>query len=1005
MLMLQRAAENVNPSECNDPAVLLACSLGSDSCPAACQKKADDENSDTEKKDTNRVIAGDLDISVVDYSSSVKSAPQGIFVANTLKFNASEKIQLDSLTLKRSGLGSQKSISKVWLEKNGVAVTNSASVSSDGLAVLNFKSNRDTISEATEYQLVVELNQGTQYQGDEFAFELKSAESTAKNTTISGTTTTYRVSNYQVVELTARVNAYNASTTEYDLGNASDYIIWEFSLESDSKSDDRDIYVKSLTFRNAGDLNFEDTFKNIVVYRDSKIVSKNVEINGKDITISLDKDTIKANRKAIYTIRAEVATLEDVGKTVQLTLQNTRDIIADEEDTSFRATISYIDPATQNPATSLTLNSYKFKGWKVTFESTSSFAKTVNAGIGSTDVVIAKGKLNVTEPVELPDLVIPYGTNWWQYAVGGVNSTLTASSSPVTLTTAIKRLVLKVGDKRYTADPANDGSFTFSDVVVRETSDVELLISLGSKVENGATITLPNIAAALIPNGKVWSYQNNDAQLKKTDIAGVIQTADVIVKTPKFAISSKNIDTQETVKNDSSVKTLMEGTLQAKENDVNVNSFVVTLVADGNAGNDDTVEIYLDIDGKSFANSNSISLKNGGSYSFNSLGTIKVGDSLPFALKVVPTVATEGVNIVLKAQAKGTDSNGNDAATSEEYSATLEVKWAATIEVLNTSSISDRVVEPTANATLYQGELNVKNGSTTLQWFAITNDANVGNALSISDYRLYVDGDLVASNNADPTFTSLTENLNQGKRKIEVKANVQAATTNTTVKTASKCIFNGDNTTDVPSLADEAACKAKAVYKSANVCTFNSTDVNVTAAANDDDCKALAVFTPAVYNSASANDFLYKVDSIAINGWTPVAKTANTYFAKGYFTLSKTSTSDSVLTVKLTNTSSKTIDISWISIDDGKSFASASINDQDVTGIDKTSATAQNWTVSPQSVAAGDSIEIQLIAAKDSTVKLTGISYSVTDGNKTYSYTVDNKITSIGSWWKFFSSK
>jgi len=42
--MLQRAAENVNPSECNDPAVLLACSLGSDSCPAACVKDSSDEN-------------------------------------------------------------------------------------------------------------------------------------------------------------------------------------------------------------------------------------------------------------------------------------------------------------------------------------------------------------------------------------------------------------------------------------------------------------------------------------------------------------------------------------------------------------------------------------------------------------------------------------------------------------------------------------------------------------------------------------------------------------------------------------------------------------------------------------------------------------------------------------------------------------------------------------------------------------------------------------------------
>jgi hypothetical protein len=154
MLMLQRAAETVSgDDECNDPAVLLACALGSTGCPAKCADKANEE-----KKDSTRVIAGDLDVSVADYSSDTKSAPRGIFTANTIKFNASESIQLDSLTLKRTGLGSQKSIKKVWLEKNGVAVTNSASVGSDGLAVLNFKSNRDTISSATEYQLAIELD-------------------------------------------------------------------------------------------------------------------------------------------------------------------------------------------------------------------------------------------------------------------------------------------------------------------------------------------------------------------------------------------------------------------------------------------------------------------------------------------------------------------------------------------------------------------------------------------------------------------------------------------------------------------------------------------------------------------------------------------------------------------------------------------------------------------------------------------------------------------------------
>ena len=215
MLMLQRAAENINPAMCDKPETILACTMGSEYCPAECQKKADETN--TEKKDSDRVIAGDLDVSVVDYSSTVQSAPRGVFTANTLKFNASQEIQLDSLTLKRTGLGSQKAIKKVWLEKNGVAVTNAASVGSDGLAILNFKSNRDTISSTTEYQLVIELNADATV-GDEFAFEIKSVDSTAKNTTVSGTTNTYRVSAYTVVALKAVATAYSSTNNiEYKL--------------------------------------------------------------------------------------------------------------------------------------------------------------------------------------------------------------------------------------------------------------------------------------------------------------------------------------------------------------------------------------------------------------------------------------------------------------------------------------------------------------------------------------------------------------------------------------------------------------------------------------------------------------------------------------------------------------------------------------------------------------------------------------------------------------------
>lgn len=911
MLMLQRAAEKVTPAECKDPAVILACALDATAaaCPVACRPAA----TDTPTVNTGSQAAGDLNVSVVDYSAAVKSAPKGIFVANTLKFSASEKITLDTLTLKRTGLGSQKDLKKVWLERNGVAVTNAASVGSDGLAVLNFKSNRNVVTtdEKTQVlELVVELDKDATV-GAEFAFDLKEVTSSAKNTTVKGMTSTYRVSAYEVVKLTVDIVNKSATPIEYKLGNQQDYVIGEFSLESDSKSDDRDITVRSLTFRNNGSLDFEDTFKNVKVYRDSKVVSNTVEVNGKDITVALDKDPVKANRKAIYTIRAEVASLEDVNKTVQLKLRDEKDVIADEVDTHFRTTIAF-GTVGWNPTTNGELNTYKFLGGKVMFEGSANFPKTVDVGVGASDVAIAKGKLVVTEPVELPKIVFNYvaGTSLGTSTGWATNDALTGKT--------LRRLVLKVGDKRYSADPDAAGKVVFSDVVVRETSDVELLVSLASNVKEGSKLYFSNLGSALMTDK--GSYQNNDADLTAGEIAGVIQTAEVLVKKPKFTIAADNINTQQAVVNDAAVVTLMKGKLEAKEKDVNVNSFTVAVEGDALVAGE-SVEVFLDLNGQAWANA---TLKTGAvAYTFNSLGSLKAGENLPFQIRVQPTIGT-AKNIYLAVQAKGTDANGNEAETSKEYSATLEVKGTADIEVTNIVA-SDRVVEPTQNTLIYAGTLNVKNGSSTLTGFALSGSTI---PTGITNYRLYVDGDFVTGGVASTTgvaFSDFVQNLQQGNRTVEVKANV------------------------------------------------------VTTAGID------------------VNAYKYVIDEVLVNGKS-YKKNALAYFAKGFFNLAKTSTSDAVLTVKLTNNSPKSIDVKAISFASGAKVASASVNNQDV-GI-----SLDEGTVAPQTVAAGSSIEIQVIAKKDELAKLTGVTYTVDDG-EVYTYKLDNTMSSVGAWGQFFSSK
>ena len=1016
MLMLQRAAENVNPSECNDPAVLLACSLGSDSCPAACQKKADEESSDTEKKDTNRVIAGDLDVSVVDYSSEIKSAPMGIFVVNTLKFNASEKIQLDSLTLKRTGLGSSKAISKVWLEKNGVAVTNSASVGSDGLAVLNFKSNRDTISEATEYELVVQTADNSD--GNEFAFELKSVESTAKNTTVKGTTNTYRISKYEVVVLEARAqNVGNAPA--YEVGSNQDYIIWEFSLTSESSKDDRNIYVKSLTFKNKGTLDIADTFKNIKVYRDSKVVSNNVEINGKDMTVSLDEDIVAANKKAIYTIRAEIATLEEVGKNVQLQLQNTRDIVADEEDTNFRANIHFGDPDKNGDyledKVGITLASYTFNGGKVTFESDSKFAQTVDAGIGATEVRIAKWRINISEPVDLPTMVFTYGTDY------------TATTALTNGWEAVKRLVLVIGDKRYTADPDANGTITFSDISIKNSANVELLLNLSSKVKENESITFNNISSALMnthTQNNDWddiyyqgTYTNNDEYFAGSDVAWLIQIADVNIKTPKFTISSESIDTQETVKNNSSLKTIMKWTLSAKDNDINVNNFKVILQWTRDLAAGENVQLYFKLNGKDFGSRTFNALE---AYSFNSLGTLKVGETWNYEISVAPVIANPG-EFYVDVEASGTDTNGNATKTSTETSATLKVNGDATISVATTSS-SDRVSNPTNNVVVYEGDLTVENGTITLKKFDL--DVVKWDALIINSYKITVDDDNLgnAADNSTDTeikFAWLSKSLTEGVHKVQVKANVSAnaSAADTTTYIAKTCAAWDTEVTDEEDV-NYGECEHVDVETTyiAKTCAAWDTEVTDEEDANYGKCAHITkgdAYSPA--------DFLFKVSKASVNWWDAENANVKAYFAKGFFMLSKTSSDKSNLVVKLTNNSSKSIKITWVDLEkvavsskltmtvDGTKVWKTVDNDGNLTAIaDGINVLADNWSVT---VAAWKSIDIRIIASgKDDTgnayAALKWVVYSVTDGWTTYSYELDDNVSSVagGSWADYYAS-
>jgi hypothetical protein len=115
------------------------------------------------------------------------------------------------------------------------------------------------------------------------------------------------------------------------------------------------------------------------------------------MTIVFDDNEIESGKKAIYTIYAEVAQLNEVNQGVQLQLKKTSELVADEKGTNFR--VAYV-----SDYKNVNLRSYLFKGGKITFTNDSSLTKTVEAAAGSSDVVIAKGTLTISEPIKLEDL-------------------------------------------------------------------------------------------------------------------------------------------------------------------------------------------------------------------------------------------------------------------------------------------------------------------------------------------------------------------------------------------------------------------------------------------------------------------------------------------------------------------------------------------------------------------------------------------------------------------------
>ena len=713
--MLQRAAETVSgDDECNDPAVLLACALGSTGCPAKCADEAQQAKEDG-KNPYEGVQAGDLNIAVSS-SSNVTSIPNaGVIKVAELDVKASENIQLQSLDITRLGLSQNKGL-KVWIEKDGRRITSSSSFFGDSVANLTFNNGGYVVNGNETLDLVVSLDAAA---GSEIQFKVGNVVASSKSTSISPDTTgVFRTTTYTVTTISTVAKSAGA-VRNYDVAKDSSYSFGEFQLINNSSAAmEKDAMIKSITFKvdvNGGSI---ENLKNFRLLKDSKEISSKYTVDGKSVTFAVN-DKLESGKSATYKVTAEPTTIETTdGDKYTLRIAKAEDIVAEEignNDTAFRATVKGANASTDY--SEINLWQTVIKGGNFTLTRDSNFASNVNANWGYSDITIAKGTIKVNQAAKFEDGLKIIGKAWVAWW-----ATKWANISDV-----VRRASLKIGSKTYQAatitwvDGAAKLEFDSEIYLEKGTQDVELLISLANwAVANVDALEFANLdATSFIGSGK---YLNGDeTPIAASQIAGSIRVAKVTIAEQKFTF--KKVGPTEDVKfveNNTDEKVLFVGEIiNSQDKDLDLSTFKVGIVSGATITPSKVWDVYVAIIDWSTSSTqplNSSNVYSGTASADKSLSidapstTVEAGKSIKFEVRFIPSASLVNGNTFKVTVSASGKIDGNTVSTSSTNGATVKVMDKASATIV-AQTAKNKIIFPGVSTEIAAFDLNIKNDS------------------------------------------------------------------------------------------------------------------------------------------------------------------------------------------------------------------------------------------------------------------------------------------------------
>lgn len=444
---------------------------------------------------TTVAAAGDLEVAL-----GAKSPANGSQVASTgivrfavVDFTAGgADISVNTVEIKKSGLASIPTGTKVWFEKAGTRLSGKASFTSENNAVISFAPALVVKAGSTEsLDLYVELN-GAGI-GNDMQFASAAITSSAMNTKGSFLTPTLRVTNYSVASSTFTANtsgqSYNAGSDAVELA--------KFTIQNtDTNPDTRDLKFQSVVLYQSGTANLTN-LSNITVEKNGVVVSSAAVVSGKTLALTVS-DIVKDGASAIYTVRAQINNVELTTDTYQLYLKNTSDVNIVETDSAFRSNLT---------SSAMVAGLYSVSGGDVKFERDTTAPLSQTVAPGTSDVTLMKGTITAKSAVNLEDIYLDYTT--------------TVANASVSMNT----VYLQIGASTLTATPSASltGTLQFlGTATVSGTVPVRAYVKL--KDAAAGTIKLHSFSIAEVHTRKEYAVNQNTVTSAIGSIDGVTVT-------------------------------------------------------------------------------------------------------------------------------------------------------------------------------------------------------------------------------------------------------------------------------------------------------------------------------------------------------------------------------------------------------------------------------------------------------------------------------------------------